>query len=134
MSNVRHLTNALSRFRMCRCRIIPLALGAIQSSGMVVCSELACQSGANYLGVLSTISSDSMRLARRSTRGRQSSKVAKAYALRVSLHPRARNRYRHFVLAHKHGTHMSASQQTPNPSIEGMPKRLRLLCTPHVKR
>jgi hypothetical protein len=24
--------------------------------------------------------------------------------------------------------------QTPNPSIEGMPKRLRLLCTPHVKR
>jgi hypothetical protein len=22
----------------------------------------------------------------------------------------------------------------PNPSIEGMPKRLRLLCTPHVKR
>jgi hypothetical protein len=21
-----------------------------------------------------------------------------------------------------------------NPSIEGMPKRLRLLCTPHVKR
>jgi uridine kinase len=25
-------------------------------------------------------------------------------------------------------------QQAPNPSIEGMPKRLRLLCTPHVKR
>ena len=24
--------------------------------------------------------------------------------------------------------------QLPNPSIEGMPKRLRLLCTPHVKR
>ena len=23
---------------------------------------------------------------------------------------------------------------TPNLSIEGMPKRLRLLCTPHVKR
>jgi hypothetical protein len=23
---------------------------------------------------------------------------------------------------------------TPNPSIEGMHKRLRLLCTPHVKR
>jgi hypothetical protein len=23
---------------------------------------------------------------------------------------------------------------TPNPSIEEMPKRLRLLCTPHVKR
>jgi hypothetical protein len=23
---------------------------------------------------------------------------------------------------------------TPNPSIEGMPKRLRLLRTPHVKR
>ncbi len=22
----------------------------------------------------------------------------------------------------------------PNPSIEGMPKMLRLLCTPHVKR
>jgi hypothetical protein len=26
------------------------------------------------------------------------------------------------------------SNATPNPSIEGMPKRLRLLCTPHVKR
>jgi hypothetical protein len=26
------------------------------------------------------------------------------------------------------------SCKTPNPSIEGMPKRLRLLCTPHVKR
>ena len=24
--------------------------------------------------------------------------------------------------------------QTPNPSIEGMPKRLRLSVTPHVKR
>jgi hypothetical protein len=27
-----------------------------------------------------------------------------------------------------------ANALTPNPSIEGMPKRLRLLCTPHVKR
>jgi hypothetical protein len=26
------------------------------------------------------------------------------------------------------------SNQTPNPSIEGMPKKLRLLVTPHVKR
>jgi hypothetical protein len=26
------------------------------------------------------------------------------------------------------------SKTAPNPSIEGMPKRLRLLCTPHVKR
>ena len=30
---------------------------------------------------------------------------------------------------------MAAAQTaTPNPFIEGMPKRLRLLCTPHVKR
>jgi hypothetical protein len=30
---------------------------------------------------------------------------------------------------------MAATQTaTPNPSIEGMLKRLRLLCTPHVKR
>jgi hypothetical protein len=30
---------------------------------------------------------------------------------------------------------MAAIQTTtPNPSIEGMPKRLRLLVTPHVKR
>jgi hypothetical protein len=30
---------------------------------------------------------------------------------------------------------MAAAQATtPNPSIEGMPKRLRLLVTPHVKR
>jgi hypothetical protein len=27
-----------------------------------------------------------------------------------------------------------SSRMRPNPSIEGMPKRLRLLCTPHVKR
>jgi hypothetical protein len=26
------------------------------------------------------------------------------------------------------------AKMRPNPSIEGMPKRLRLLCTPHVKR
>ena len=34
------------------------------------------------------------------------------------------------------GYHAStvAPAPTPNPSIEGMPKRLRLLCTPHVKR
>jgi hypothetical protein len=33
-------------------------------------------------------------------------------------------------------TNSTAAVQTatPNPSIEGMPKRLRLLCTPHVKR
>ena len=29
---------------------------------------------------------------------------------------------------------MRFGYQRPNPSIEGMPKRLRLLCTPHVKR
>ena len=30
---------------------------------------------------------------------------------------------------------MSPQCRVPsNPSIEGMPKRLRLLCTPHVKR
>ena len=29
---------------------------------------------------------------------------------------------------------VAAHAATPNPSIEGMPKRLRLLCTPHVKR
>ena len=28
----------------------------------------------------------------------------------------------------------AAHATTPNPSIEGMPKRLRLLVTPHVKR
>jgi hypothetical protein len=29
---------------------------------------------------------------------------------------------------------VGAAKMPPNPSIEGMPKRLRLLCTPHVKR
>ena len=29
---------------------------------------------------------------------------------------------------------VAAARVTANPSIEGMPKRLRLLCTPHVKR
>ncbi len=32
------------------------------------------------------------------------------------------------------GVTSSLTRMTPNPSIEGMPKRLRLLCTPHVKR
>jgi hypothetical protein len=32
------------------------------------------------------------------------------------------------------GARACASVATPNPSIEGMPKRLRLSCTPHVKR
>jgi hypothetical protein len=31
-------------------------------------------------------------------------------------------------------TTAAAQTSTPNPSIEGMPKRLRLLRTPHVKR
>ena len=31
-------------------------------------------------------------------------------------------------------TMAAAQTATPNPSIEGMPKRLRLSCTPHVKR
>jgi len=29
---------------------------------------------------------------------------------------------------------MRVCELTPNPFIEGTPKRLRLLCTPHVKR
>jgi hypothetical protein len=32
------------------------------------------------------------------------------------------------------GAQSALQTVTPNPSIEGMPKRLRLLCTPHVKR
>ena len=34
----------------------------------------------------------------------------------------------------QYSTACASARQTPNPSIEGMPKRLRLLCTPHVKR
>ena len=33
-----------------------------------------------------------------------------------------------------HASTVAPTPATPNPSIEGMPKRLRLLCTPHVKR
>jgi hypothetical protein len=33
-----------------------------------------------------------------------------------------------------HAGTVALSPATPNPSIEGMPKRLRLLVTPHVKR
>jgi hypothetical protein len=33
-----------------------------------------------------------------------------------------------------HEGNVAPTPATPNPSIEGMPKRLRLLCTPHVKR
>ena len=32
------------------------------------------------------------------------------------------------------GASALAARVPPNPSIEGMPKRLRLLVTPHVKR
>jgi hypothetical protein len=32
------------------------------------------------------------------------------------------------------GIVLGLEKATPNPSIEGMPKRLRLLVTPHVKR
>jgi hypothetical protein len=31
-------------------------------------------------------------------------------------------------------TMVAVQPSTPNPSIEGMPKRLRLLVTPHIKR
>ena len=34
----------------------------------------------------------------------------------------------------QYGEKLFTLSQTPNPSIEGMHKRLRLLCTPHVKR
>jgi hypothetical protein len=37
-------------------------------------------------------------------------------------------------VAASHVVHERRNPMTPNPSIEGMPKRLRLLCTPHVKR
>jgi hypothetical protein len=37
-------------------------------------------------------------------------------------------------VGHGSESEMSLTDQTPNPSMEGMPKRLRLLCTPHVKR
>ena len=32
------------------------------------------------------------------------------------------------------GHQIRQPKKAPNPSIEGMPKRLRLLVTPHVKR
>ena len=39
------------------------------------------------------------------------------------------------IMSHFLPLQMSRSSTVaPNPSIEGMPKRLRLLCTPHVKR
>jgi hypothetical protein len=38
------------------------------------------------------------------------------------------------VTAGYHAGTVPPTPATPNPSIEGMPKRLRLLCTPHVKR
>jgi len=34
----------------------------------------------------------------------------------------------------RHSRKCALGTMRSNPSIEGMPKRLRLLCTPHVKR
>jgi hypothetical protein len=39
-----------------------------------------------------------------------------------------------WVSARTRRQNLRNSKMRPNPSIEGMPKRLRLLCTPHVKR
>jgi hypothetical protein len=43
-------------------------------------------------------------------------------------------RLRSVPIGSEANTTAAAQTATPNPSIEGMPKRLRLLCTPHVKR
>jgi hypothetical protein len=43
-------------------------------------------------------------------------------------------RFRSVPVGSEANTMVAAQPATPNPSIEGMPKRLRLLCTPHVKR
>jgi len=65
---------------------------------------------------------------------RSNSNVGQAHAGFVAFY---RSR---FVSAPRHaaaGYHASTgalSPATPNPSIEGMPKRLRLSVTPHVKR
>ena len=49
------------------------------------------------------------------------------YRLRFEAVPRR-------AAAGYHAGTVAWSPATPNPSIEGMPKRLRLLVTPHVKR
>jgi hypothetical protein len=49
------------------------------------------------------------------------------YRLRLAAAPRR-------ISAGYHAGTVALSPATPNPSIEGMPKRLRLLVTPHVKR
>jgi hypothetical protein len=49
------------------------------------------------------------------------------YRLRLIAAPRR-------ISAGYHAGMVALSPATPNPSIEGMPKRLRLLVTPHVKR
>ncbi len=49
------------------------------------------------------------------------------YRLRLVAAPRRTN------AGYRAGT-VALSPATPNPSIEGMPKRLRLSVTPHVKR
>ena len=42
--------------------------------------------------------------------------------------------FRSVPVSSETNTMAAAHTATPNPSIEGIPKRLRLLCTPHVKR
>jgi hypothetical protein len=53
--------------------------------------------------------------------------------------PVAFHRLRHVTVSWRatagyHSNTVALTPATPNPSIEGMPKRLRLLVTPHVKR
>jgi hypothetical protein len=65
---------------------------------------------------------------------RSNSNVGRGYAGPLSFH-----RLRFVVVpwratAGYHAGTVAPSPATPNPSIEGMPKRLRLLVTPHVKR
>jgi hypothetical protein len=65
---------------------------------------------------------------------RSNSNVGQGHAGAVALH-----RLRFVVApwragAGYHAGTVASSPAAPNPSIEGMPKRLRLLVTPHVKR
>jgi hypothetical protein len=65
---------------------------------------------------------------------RSNSNVGQGHAGAVAFHRVRFVAARWRANAGYHAGTVASSTATPNPSIEGMHKRLRLLCTPHVKR
>jgi hypothetical protein len=65
---------------------------------------------------------------------RSNSNVGQGHTRPVAFHQLRHGAVPWRATAGYHSNTVALTPATPNPSIEGMPKRLRLLFTPHVKR